>query len=109
MMCIGSNLKPLSLTDEARAKIAEMVRMQPHEAEWCFSNRMKSSFLDYDETGGEWSTDEESTEESMEESTEESTEESADEPLTDYEEDLANMTSAVCMEECVDQASDVLK
>jgi hypothetical protein len=96
MMCIGSNLKHFTLTSDALAKIADMLGMQPHDAEWCFSNQMKSHFVDY-ESDGEWSTDEESAEESI------------DEPLTDDDEGQANTASIVGVEEWAGRVSDDYK
>lgn len=56
MMCIGSNLKPFSLSVSVVNALAKKLGVEPSSAEWCFSNRMRHSF--YGETG---STDEEST------------------------------------------------
>lgn len=90
MLCIGSNLKPFSLTANAVAAVAEKLAMQLHDLEWCFSNRTKDQFLDY-ESNKEGSTDEGSTEENV------------TEPVTD--EDLANVTSSVHVGEWRDTQS----
>jgi hypothetical protein len=93
MMCIGSNLKHFSLTVDTVATIADKLGMQPIDAEWCFSNWTKSQFPE-DGSDGECSTDEESTEEST------------DEPLTDHDEELADMTSVVRVGEWTDEVFD---
>lgn len=94
MLCIGSNLKPFSLTVNAVAAVAEKLAMQPLDLEWCFSNRTKDQFLDYE-------SDEEG---SMDEG---STKENSTEPMTD--EDLANVTSSVHVGEWTDWQSDGTK
>jgi hypothetical protein len=100
MLCIGTSLRPFSLQDDAIAAIADKLRMQPSDAEWAFSNQMRSHFPDY-ESEEEGSTDEESTEES--------TEESMEEPLTDHDdEELAN-NSIAHVREWTDRVSDSCK
>jgi hypothetical protein len=107
MLCIGTNLRPFSLQDDAVAAIAEKLGMQPPDAEWGFSNQMKSHFPDYESEEG--STDDESTEGSTGGSAEESTEESTEEPLTDDDVELANMTSIIDVRGWTDRVTDCCK
>jgi hypothetical protein len=93
MMCIGSNLQPFSLVADMVAPITDKLGMHLTDAKWCFSNRRKSQFYEY-EFDGEESTDDELTEEST------------DEPLTDQDEELADVASISCAEEWTDQVSD---
>lgn len=100
-------MRPFSLQEDAIAAIADKLGMQPPDAEWGFSNQMKSHFLDYEseEEGseGEGSEGEASTDE-------ESTEESAEEPLTDRDDvELANMAYIVDVRGWTDQVSGCCK
>lgn len=61
MMCIGSNLKPFSLSVSSVNALAKQLGVEPSSAEWCFSNRMRHSFYGETESTDEESTDDDST------------------------------------------------
>ena len=79
MMCIGSDLKPFSLSVSGVNALAKKLGVEPSSAEWCFSNRMRHSF--YGET--------ECTDEAIDE--ESTDDDSTNGPVTD--EDLADVST----------------
>jgi hypothetical protein len=61
MMCIGSDLKPFSLSVSGVNALAKKLSVEPSSAEWCCSNRMRHSFYGDTESTDEESTDDDST------------------------------------------------
>jgi hypothetical protein len=101
MLCIGDSLRPFRLETKALSVIAEMLGMQPSDAEWCFANVEKEHVVDYARDLVD-SSDTSSINSS-------STTVSSDEPLTDHDGQSTNDAYIVHAGESLDRVSDGCK